>query len=284
MNIARGKVDELARTKWLVSLMGSRSFLKAILFVFLGLQFVPSLLGGQTTVYKQFSPEFQLNKAVSQKWAVEFDLNSTFSNTPSEDKVFKTVIQGAGLVWAHFHFSPRWKFSSNLAYYLNNDQPEIGQFQSREWRFAVQSIYYINRKGFTLSTRMRPEVRFVTNEAGTYQTVFRYREMLKYIQPINSKILRQGTVYLVASEELLFRSTYKNTGIHHFDRNMFSLGGGYMINDDLQIELAYTNEFIPRDSGDQLNNLTSFTLVTNNLFSNIHKRIKKLVTTPAEQE
>lgn len=264
--------------------MESRLFLKTILLVCLGLQFFPLLLQGQTTVYKQFSPEFQLNKAVSQKWAVEFDLNSTFSNTPSEDKVFKTAIQGAGLVWAHYHFSPRWKFSSNLAYYLNNDQPEIGQFQSREWRVAVQSIYYINRKGFTLSTRMRPELRFVTNEAGTYQTVLRYRQMLKYIQPINSRILRQGTVYLVASEELLFRSTYKNTGMHHFDRNMFTLGGGYMINDDLQIELTYTNEFIPRDMGDQLNNLTSFTLVTNNLFSNIHKKIKKLVATPAEKE
>jgi len=278
MKIAGRKFHVTKWIKWCVSLKESSFYNKTILLICIGLSSI--FLQAQTTVYKQFSPEFQLNKAVSQKWALEFDLNSTFSNIPSEDKVFKTVIQGAGMVMAHYHFSPRWKFSSSLAYYLNNDQPEIGQFQSREWRLAVQSIYYINRKGFTLSTRMRPEVRFVTNESGTYHSVFRYRQMLKYIQPINSKVLRQGTIYFVSSEELIFRSTYKSTGTHHFDRNMFVFGGGYMINDDTQIELTYTNEFIPRDSGDQLNNLTFFTLVTNNLFSNIHKRIKKLISSP----
>jgi hypothetical protein len=65
---------------------------------------------------------------------------------------------------------------------------------------------------------------------------------------------------------------------------MFLVGGGYMITDDLQIELAYTNEFVPRDNGNILNNLTSFTITTNNLFSNIRKNIKKVFTSTDSKE
>jgi hypothetical protein len=257
----------------------SSAYLKTSLFIFLGLT-APFILNAQTTSYKQFSPEFQLNRAISDRWAVEFNFNTTFSDTPSESKVTNTKIQGAALVWAHYFFSPRWKFSANLSYYNNNDQPEIEQVQSHEWRLAVQSIYYLNRKGFTLSTRMRPEIRFVTDEDGTFQTTYRYRQMLKYIQPVNRPVLRQGTWYAVASEEVLFRSSAKSSGIHHFDRNMFVVGAGMMINDDLQVELTYTNEFAPRDDGNILSNLTSFTLTTNNLFTNIHRKIKKVLTRP----
>ena len=61
----------------------------------------------QTTSYHQFSPEFQLNRAFSEKWAAEFVLKNTFSNTHAEDKVFKTIIPGSSLMWAHYFFSPR---------------------------------------------------------------------------------------------------------------------------------------------------------------------------------
>jgi hypothetical protein len=237
---------------------------------------------GQTTDYKQFSPEFQLNRVFSDKMALELDVNGTFSNTPSENKVFKTLIQGAGLIWVHYFISPRWKLSSNLGYYNNHDQPEIGQFNSTEWRFGLQANYYINKIGFTLSTKLRPEVRFVTNEEGNYEDIYRYRQMLKFIKPINSQLLRQGTYYAVASEELFFRSTRKSGGFHYFDRNMFAFGGGYMLTDNLQLELTYTNEFIPRDDGDQLNNQITITFITNNLFLNIKDRVAELFSSDDE--
>jgi hypothetical protein len=257
------------------------SFRKNLLFIFFAfLFFSPFLLYAQLTDYKQFTPEFQLNRAINDKWAAEFDINNTFSNTSSEEKVFKTVIQGSGHIWGHYFFSPRWKFSSSLAYYYNHDSPEIGQYESKEWRLALQGIYYIHKIGYTLSTRMRAEVRYMTNEEGVFEDTYRYRQMLKFIKPINSQVLRQGVFYAVASEELLFRSTYKSTGFHYFDRNIFVVGGGYMINDDLQVELTYTNELIPRDNGGILNNVISITFTTNNLFSNIKHKVGKLFTSP----
>jgi hypothetical protein len=225
-----------------------------------------------------------LNRAITDKWAAEFDINNTFSNTPTQEKVFKTVIQGSGHIWAHYFFSPRWKFSTNLSYYYNHDSPEIGQYESQEWRLALQGIYYIHKVGYTLSTRMRAEARFITNEESVYEDIYRYRQMLKFIKPINSQVLRQGVFYAVASEELFFRSKYKSSGFHYFDRNMLVVGGGYMINDDLQVELTYSNEFAPRDNGDLLNNIISFTFTTNNLFSSLKHQVNKLFTPPPPDE
>ena len=57
-----------------------------------------------------------------------------------------------------------------------------------------------------------------------------------------------------------------------------------MINDDLQVELTYTNELIPRDNGGILNNIISITFTTNNLFSNIKHKVGRLFTSPPPDE
>ena len=238
----------------------------------------------QTTSYHQFSPEFQLNRAFSEKWAAEFDLNNTFSNTPTEDKVFKTIIQGSSVLWAHYFFSPRWKFSSGLGYYYNHDQPDMGQYEANEFRFSLVGTYFIHKIGYTLSTKMRADVRYLQNEEGVYEDIYRYRQMLKYIKPFNSQVLRQGVFYGVASEELFFKSTRKDSGFHYFDRNMFAIGGGYMISNDLQVELTYTHEFVPRDNGNILNNLITVSLTTNNLFTNIGHHVVNLLSPAADPE
>lgn len=238
----------------------------------------------QTTVYNQFNPEFQLNRAISDKWALEMNLGQVFSNTPYEDQVFKTLIQGYVFIWGHYFISPRWKLSSILSYYYNHDVPEIGQYDNQEWRFGLQGIYYFNKIKYTLSTRMRVEARFMTDESGVYEDSYRYRQMLKYIKPLNSQVLRQGVFYAVTWDELFFRSISKNTGFKYFDRNMFAIGGGYLITDDFQVELTYTHEFIPRDNGNTLNNLVTFTVTTTNLAPKIRKKITNLFIQADEPE
>jgi hypothetical protein len=238
----------------------------------------------QTTIYNQFNDEFQFNRAVSDKWALELDLGQVFSNTPSEDQIFKTLIQGYALFWGHYFISPRWKLSTSLFYYYNHDVPEIGQYDNDEWRLGLQGIYYFNKIRYTLSARMRGELRFVSNEDGIFEDTYRYRQMLKYMKPLNSHVLRQGVFYAVAWDELFFRSNGKNTGFTHFDRNMFTFGGGYMVTDDLQLELTYTNEFLPRDNGNTLNNLFTFTLTTNNLAKRIREKVFGLFIQADEEE
>jgi len=242
------------------------------IILFLLLLITPSSIIGQTSTYNQFWNEFQFNRALGDKWASEINLGGSFSSTTSENSMFNTNIQRTLRIWAHYHYSPRWKFSTFLAYYHNKDVPEIGQFEAPEWRFALQGIYYFHKIGYTLSTRMRGELRFVGNEDGNFEDVYRYRQQVKFLKPFNSKFLRKGVVYMTASDELFFKSKSKTTGIDFFDRNRLTLGAGYLITDDLQIELVYVNEFLTRDKGNQVNNALSLSISFNNLLPNLKKK------------
>jgi hypothetical protein len=227
----------------------------------------------QNRSYTQSGNELQFTRAINDKWAAEIYLGGTFSNTPSDPKVLSTNIQRYGMAWAHYFFSPRWKFSSSLAYYYNKDVPDIGQYFSPEYRLTLQGIYYIHKTGYTLLTRMRGEFRYMMNADSVFEDKYRYRQMLKFLKPINSKLLRRGVFYFVSTEELLFKPQAKTEGVTFFDRNRFEIGGGYLITDDIQVELTYVNEFMPRDDGNEIYNIISLTFTLNNLFPNIRKRI-----------
>ena len=243
----------------------------------------PLIIKAQTT-YTQISNEIDLVRAINDRWSAELGIAGTYSNTPSEDRIFKTNIQRNIIGWAHYQYSPRWKFSSFLAYFHNKDVPEIGQYESPEWRLAVQGKYYFNKIGFTLNTDMRAELRFISDTAGVFEDVYRYRQKLKFLKPLNSQMLRQGVVFVYASEELIFRSTAKETGMTYFDRNLFSVGVGYLFTDDLQLELAYVNEFLPRDDGNIISNVVSFTLTFNNLLKKLGNMIAGEPKVPAGDE
>jgi hypothetical protein len=260
-----------------------RSTHAAILFFFLFILF-PVIMIGQTTSYTQFWNEVDLVRALTDRWAAEIDLTSSFSNTPSESVVLKTNIQRSVLGWVHFYPSPRWKLSSFVAYYYNKDVPEIGQYKAPEWRFALQGTYYFHKSGYTLNTDMRAEFRLIENEEGVFEDVYRYRQKLKFLLPLNSHVLRQGVVYVLASEEIIFRSVFKSEGMHYFDSNLFTVGGGYLFLDDLQLELIYANVFSPRDDGNVITNAISLTLTANNLISKIGKMFKGKQAEPAGEE
>jgi len=248
-------------------------------FLFLLLLISPSTLVAQTTSYNQFSNEFQMARAINDKWAGEAWIGSAFSSTPEENKVFKTNIQRYAFLWGHYYFSSRWKFSSSLAYYYNKDVPEIGQFYSPEWRLTLQGVYYIHKIGYTLSTRVRGELRFMMNADGVYEDKYRYRQMLKYLQPLNSNTLRKGVFYFTANDEIFLKPNAKTQGVTFFDRNRLEIGGGYLVTDDLQLELTYVNEFLPRDNGNELYNVLSLTITVNNLLP----RLKNSLTSKPEE-
>jgi len=234
---------------------------------------ITSINYGQTTTYNQFWNEIQFNRTINEKWSAELNLGAVYSSTESSSNIFQQNIQRSARVWGHYYFSPRWKFSSFIAYNYNKDVPEIGQFKSPEVRFALQGIYYFHKTGYTLSTRMRIELRHMRNEDGDYDNVLRYRQQIKYIQPINSKVLREGVVYTIASDELFFKSGTKVTGLSFFDRNRLNLGAGYLFSDDIQVEVTYANEYLPRDEENQIVNAASLTVTFNNLFKNLNKKL-----------
>jgi len=235
--------------------------------------FVTSIGYGQTIHYNQFWSEVQFNRTINEKWSTELNIGTSYSSTESSPNIFEQNTQRSLRGWGHYYLSPRWKLSSFIAYYNNKDVPEIGQFESPEWRFALQGIYYFHKTGYTLSTRMRTELRHMRNEDDTYENVIRYRQQIKCLKPINSKILRAGVVYAIVSDEIFFKSETKVTGLSFFDRNRFNVGAGYLFTDDIQLEITYSNEYLPRDNGNQIINAGSLTLTFNNLFRNINKKL-----------
>jgi hypothetical protein len=237
-----------------------------------------SKVNAQSEKYTQLWNEFQFSRTINDKWSSEINIGASFSNTPTDNRLLNTNIQRTARGWAHYYFSPRWKFSSFLAYYHNKDVPDIGQVKANEWRVALQGIYYFHKIGYTLSTRGRTELRFIKVEGGTFEDVYRYRQQVKLLKPLNSQVLRQGVVYLVASDEFFFKTKAKTTGISFFDRNRFAVGAGYLITDDLQIELTYANEYLPRDDGNQIVNALSIAVSLNNFFP----RLKKMISPKTE--
>jgi len=227
----------------------------------------------QTTSYTQLGNELQFSRAINDRWAAETWLGGTFSSTPAESHVLKTNIQRYIFIWGHYFLSPRWKLSSSFAYYHNKDVPDIGQYFSPEYRLTLQGIYYFHKTGYTLMTRMRGEFRYMMNADGVFEDKYRYRQMIKFVKPINSQVLRQGVVYFVTTEELLFKPEAKTKGVDFFDRNRFEIGGGYLITDNLQLELTYVNEFMPRDSGNEVYNVIAFTVTFNNLLPNLKEKL-----------
>jgi hypothetical protein len=227
----------------------------------------------QSTSYNQLCNEFQFARTLADKWSAEVWFGSTFSSTPNEDRVLKTNIQRYVFAWANYYLSPRWKLSTSLAYFYNKDVPDIGQYFSPEWRFTLQGIYYIHKTRYTLSTRMKPELRYIMNADSIFEFKYRYRQMIKFMIPVNSRVFRKGVFYFLSSEELFFKPDAKSSGVTFFDRNRFELGGGYIITDDIQVELTYVNEFLPRDDGNQIYNCLSLTFTFNNLLTNLKKTI-----------
>lgn len=234
---------------------------------------LPAFSYSQTETYNQICNELQLARTINDKWAGEIYLGGVFSSTSTESKVLKTNIQRYVSGWAHYYFSPRWKLTSGLAYYYNKDVPDIGQYFSPEWRISLQGIYYIHKTGYSLFTRMRGEIRFMMNEEGVYEDKYRYRQMIKYLQPLNGKILRKGVVYLLVTEELLFKPDAKSEGITFFDRNRVEIGAGYLFTDNIQLELSYANEFMPRDDYNEMYNALQLTLTFNNPLTHLKNAI-----------
>jgi hypothetical protein len=252
----------------------------AILFAL----FLSFKTSGQTDSYIQLNNEIQFARPFNERWSGEMWLGNTFSSTPNESTILETFIQGYATAWVNYFLPPKWKFSAALSYYYNKDVPDIGQYLCPEWRLSLQPTYYFHKVNYILFTRSRVELRYMWNSDSVFQLKFRFRQMLKFVKPINGKTLRQGIFYFLTSEELFFKPDAKSTGVTFFDRNRFELGFGYLFTDDLQLELVYANEFLPRDEKNEMYNVVTFTLTFNNFLTNLAKSMKPKPKTEEQTE
>lgn len=230
-----------------------------------------STIGQTTTRYQQFSNELADVESLGKKWTLEFNLGQSYTSIPPNNRSpFAKASQFYLRGWAHYYPSSRWKLSYFFALFGNVSIPDIEQSKNFEIRSVLQGTYYINKIGYSLLTRFRLEDRRIQNEAKTYEAYYRLRTQLKYTQPINGKVIRKGIYYAVASDELFVKTQAAITGKDFFDRNRLTLGGGYALSDDTQVELLYSNEWLPRSSG----NLVYNTYQINFSFTDLFRKYK----------
>jgi hypothetical protein len=247
------------------------------------LAFANHITYAQKETLNQFTTELLFNGTLNKKWATEFYYNRTTGSTVNNSNIFHELVQSSFSGWANYYYSPRWKFTGGIAYYDNKDAPDIGQFDAPEWRFTLQSTYFFHKIGYTLSTRTRTELRNIKDIEGDFEQVFRFRQQVKYLKPISAQLLRQGVFYAFVSDEIYLKSDAKVTGVSFFDKNRFNIGGGYLITEDLQVELSYLNDYQPRDGLTKTTNNIAFQISYNNLIKMVKKKIKE-VTKPQIEE
>jgi hypothetical protein len=147
---------------------------------------------------------------------------------------------------------------------------------------AYQAMYFFKKIPFTLNARARLEDRKIKNDDNVFEATYRLRLQLRCIYPINNKFIRQGTVYGIGSNEIMLKTGSLIAGTQFFDRNRLTLGGGYALTDDLQLELTYVNEFLPRDPNNEIVNAFQVNVCFNNLWANVKKKLfKKHESEPA---
>jgi hypothetical protein len=242
---------------------------KTAFILFLLISHLPSL--AQTERENQFVNEYEFNKVTGKKTAIELDLSHTYTSGINETNPLYQSSQISGTLWAHYYASKKWKLSGFVSYLHNQDVPEITQKKLPEIRFTAQSIYYFIRKDNVLTNRFRIEDR-ILQDNDSLTIVYRFREMVKLVYPISIIKFGKGSLYSIASEEIIFKTNSSTTGSDFFDRNRLTLGFGYSFSDAFQFEIAYINEYLPRLTNDKMFNCISTTLIFNDLISVLRKK------------
>ena len=243
----------------------------------------PGFTMAQHITYHQFWNEITFTRALNHKFSAELNLGQNWTSTPDNGHLLARNSQLYGRIWAHFYLNARWKFSIFYAYFNNKYVPEIDQREYPEGRLALQGTWFIKRSRLTMTSRFRLEDRHIKNVEGYYEGVYRFRTQFKSLFAINSRQIRKDVFYGIGSAELFFKSASNVTGAQFFDRTRVIIGGGYAITDNVQFEVTYVNEILPRTDMNEIYHALQIVISFNNLLPNVVKKVKKKVSSSVPQ-
>jgi hypothetical protein len=243
--------------------------IRILIFLFL----VSSLrLSAQTDELNQFWNEYAFAKDLSQKWALELNIGLTTSSVPQDNNIFYNLTQVYGRGWVHYRPDERWKISFFYAYFFNKNVPELNQNEAPEIRMAVQGMYrLLKERKWKVNLRARFEDRHLHNEDGYFEAVMRFRFQGRVIYSFTNNDVGKNALYGFVSDELFFKTKSQVSGPDVFDRNRATIGLGYFLTDNIQIEVSYANEIMPREPVNQLVNAFQANIVFNNFLPNLIK-------------
>jgi hypothetical protein len=245
-----------------------------ISFCFFWMCTISVQINGQTINYSQFNFETSLSRVIKDKWSSELVLSETTSSLPGENGMFDLQSSFSIAVWGHYHVSPKYQLSGQAGLYFNRNVPDLNQEESTEYRFTPQLIYFFNRAGYILSTRGRPELRYIVESGSTSNVVVRYRQQLRLLVPFNSRVVRPGVVYGIVADEIYLKSKSNISGDTFFDRNRLTLGLGYAFSELLQARVSYINEQLPRSEADKSYDIFKVTLIFTNLLDEFRNTLR----------
>lgn len=231
-------------------------------------------LYSQTDKLNQFWNEYAFTKDLSQKWALELNVGLTTTSVSDDSNIFYNLSQIYGRLWAHYQPDDRWKISFFYAYFFNKNVPELNQQEAPEIRLAAQGLYRLLKdEKWKVSLRGRIEDRHLHNEDGYYEAVMRLRLQVRTVYCFANNENTKNAFYGFASDELFFKTKSQVSGPDLFDRNRATIGLGYFLNDNIQIEISYANEIMPRDPVNQLVNAFQANITFNNFLPNLIRSI-----------
>lgn len=226
----------------------------------------------QKETLNQFWNEYAFTHNISENWVGELDAGLTSSGVPDDNTIFYGFTQFSVRGWIHYYPSDRWKVSFFYAYYYNQNVPELNQNEAPEYRFALQATYNLfKHRRININLRARVEDRNIENEDGIFESVERFRFQGRAVFPINNVKIQKKKLYAFASDELYFKTKSEISGSEFFDRNRATIGLGYKALKDVQIEVSYANEYLPRSGTDKIYNALQINLTFENIFSDVFK-------------
>lgn len=226
----------------------------------------------QTDELNQFWNEYAFTKDLCQKWALELNIGLTTSSVPQDNGIFYHLTQVYGRGWAHYRPDDRWKISFFYAYFFNKNVPELNQNEAPEIRMAAQGMYRLLKEGkWKVNLRGRFEDRHLLNENGYFEAVMRFRFQGRAVYSFTNNDVGKNALYVFVSDELFFKTKSQVSGPDLFDRNRATIGLGYSLTDDIQLEVSYANEIMPRNPVNQLVNAIQVNITFNNFLPNLIK-------------
>ena len=145
------------------------------------------------------------------------------------DMFYYTEIKGG----VTYSFLDDYSFTLGTGLYSTFKEGEDyhGYTKQQEFRVWQQFIAEQSISSVELEHRFRSEQRFTDS----YANRFRYR--LNASIPINKKKMEAKTLYASIYDELFFADK-----IPHFSRNRFQMGGGYIFNEQLTLQIGWLRQ------------------------------------------
>jgi hypothetical protein len=197
--------------------------------------------GGSYLAPAQFWGEVVLTQPFAKKWVSQLDLQYNTSNDQTKNyQILEHTVNYGGRIWAHYYYKPNIKISTTFGAWINTEVPEIKQKADVEYRTGIQFQHYIKRGRATIYNRFRWEDRFISLLGeNNFSHTSRFRYMPKLFVSVNSKSIREKSLYWILSNEFLFNV---NKG-SFLDQNRICTGFGYCFTDNISLELTYVNRF-----------------------------------------